>query len=260
MRYIVAVIGVLSLCVSGYCEIIEQNVEYTHGDVVLQGYFAYDDSSDAKRPGILVVHDWSGLQDYPKLRARELAQLGYVAFALDMYGKDIRPKNREESAHQAGIYRADRALMRERAKAGLAVLSEHPLVDKTRIAAIGYCFGGGVVLELARSGAEINGVVSFHGNLDTPNPDDAKNIRTKVLVLHGAADPHVPDAQVQAFLKEMHGAEVDFQMVFYGNAVHSFSKPDAGDDPSTGVAYDKSADRRSWLAMRNFFSELFEMP
>ena len=147
--------------------------------------------------------------------------------------------------------------MRSRAQAGLDVLISQPLVDAKRVAAIGYCFGGGTVLELARSGVDIAGVVSFHGNLDTPRPEDAKNIKAKVLVLHGADDPFVPEKDVSAFQEEMRQAKVDWQMVIYGGAVHSFSNPNSGDDPSTGAAYDARADKRSWEAMRLFFGELF---
>jgi dienelactone hydrolase len=232
-------------------------VEYKDGNTVLEGYLAYDDAISGKRPGVLVVHEWNGLGSYVKTRAEELAKLGYVAFAVDMYGKGIRPKNREESAAQAKIYRSDRQLMRSRANAGLFVLQQNSLTDTKRIAAIGYCFGGTTVLELARSGANISGVVSFHGGLDTPNPSDAKNIKTKVLVLHGANDPLVPAEQVTAFETEMRQASVDWQLVAYGGAVHSFTNPEAGNDPSKGIAYNEAADKRSWAAMKQFFSEIF---
>jgi len=238
-------------------EIVTKTIEYKHGEVMLEGYLAYDDSIDGKRPGVLVVHEWKGLNEYARIRAEKLAEMGYIAFALDMYGKGIRPETNQEAAKQAGIYRADRQLMRERAKAGLEVLAEHQLCDPDRIAAIGYCFGGGTVLELARSGADIKGVTSFHGNLDTPDPSHAKNIKASVLVLHGAADPHVPDEQIKAFRDEMHSANVDWQMIWYGGAVHSFTNPDSGDDPLQGVAYDARADRRSWNAMKMFFDEIF---
>lgn len=232
-------------------------VEYKDGNTVLEGYLAYDDALGGKRPGVMVVHEWNGLGPYVKRRAEELAKLGYVAFAIDMYGKGIRPKTPEESAAQAKIYRSDRQLMRSRANAGLAVLQQNSLTDPKRIAAIGYCFGGGTVLELARSGANIAGVVSFHGNLDTPNPGDAKNIKAKVLVLHGANDPLVPAEQVTAFETEMRQAAVDWQLVAYGGAVHGFTNSEAGNDASKGVAYNEAADKRSWEAMKQFFAEIF---
>jgi dienelactone hydrolase len=147
--------------------------------------------------------------------------------------------------------------MRARAQAGLAQLKAQPQVDATRTAAIGYCFGGGVVLELARSGANLSAVVSFHGNLDTPNPADAANINGKVLACHGAADPHVPPEQVAAFADEMNAAGVDWQLIMYGNAVHAFTDWGAGDDTSQGVAYNEAADLRSWADMQQFFGEVF---
>lgn len=249
--------GLLLFSCSAQAAIHTEAVEYKHHDAILEGYLAYDDALKGNRPGILVVHEWTGIGDYIKMRTEELAKLGYIAFAIDMYGKGIRPEKREEAARQAGIYRADRQIMAARANAGLEALKKHKLTDRMRIVAIGYCFGGGTVLELARSGADIAGVVSFHGNLDTPNPQDAKNIKAKVLVLHGADDPHVPLGQVTAFQNEMRAARADWQMVSYGNAVHSFTNPASGNDPSTGAAYNKEADKRSWKAMQSFFKEIF---
>jgi dienelactone hydrolase len=235
-----------------------QDVEYRHGDVVLQGYLAWDDAVKGLRPGVVVVHQWMGLTDYEKGRARQLAELGYVAFALDMYGKGVRAKSPQEAGALAAIYRNDRALMRSRARAGLDALMASELCGKGRVAAMGYCFGGTVALELARSGAPLAGTVSFHGGLDTPNPDDARNIRGAVLALHGADDPFEPREQVLAFQDEMRGAKVDWQMNIYGGAVHAFTDPSAGNDPSRGAAYNEKADKRSWEAMRAFFAEVFK--
>lgn len=248
----------LLLATSVRAELRTQVVEYKHGNVVLEGYLAYDDAVAGKRPGVMIVHEWTGLGKYVKQRAEQLAKLGYVAFAVDMYGKGIRPNNPKDAAAQANIYRSNRQLMRDRATAGLAVLQKNALTDRNRIAAIGYCFGGGTVLELARSGAAIAGVVSFHGNLDTPNPGDAKNIKAKVLVLHGADDPYVPDTQVEAFEQEMKTAGVDWQLIAYGGTVHSFTNPEAGNDASKGAAYNKKADQRSFKAMQQFFGEIFK--
>lgn len=237
-------------------EIKTKTIEYKQGNTVLEGYLAYDDSIKNKRPGVLVVHEWNGLQSYAKQRTEQLAKLGYIAFAADIYGKGIRPKNRQESAAQATIYRQDRKLLRERANAGLEVLRKFSLTDTKRIAAIGYCFGGGTVLELARSGANIAGVVSFHGNLDTPNPEDAENIQAKVLVLHGADDPFVPPQQVENFANEMRQAQVDWQLISYGGAVHAFTNP-LNKGGTKGVLYNRIADQRSWQAMGQFFAEIF---
>jgi dienelactone hydrolase len=231
-------------------------VEYKHGDAVLEGYLAYDDTMQGKRPGVLVVHCFRGLRDFDKERAEQLAKLGYIAFAIDMYG--VRPKNDKEAFALARIYGDNRSLMRSRASAGLEVLKKHELTEAKRIAAIGYCFGGGVVLELARSGADMTGVVGFHATLDTPNPADAKNIKGKVLILHGADDPVVPTDQVLAFQDEMRKAKVDWQMVFYGGAVHGFTIPESGTDPSKPAAYNEKADKRSWEAMKTFFAEIFK--
>jgi len=238
-------------------KIVTRTVEYRQGDTLLEGYLAYDDAIVGKRPGVLVVHEWTGIGEYVRKRALQLARLGYVAFCADIYGKGVRPGTPEEAGRVAGKYRSDRQLLRARAIAGLDRLRMDPRVDPARIAAIGYCFGGTTVLELARSGAQLNGVVSFHGGLDTPNPADGKNIRARVLVLHGADDPHVPPQQVADFQEEMRKGGVDWQMVFYGGAVHSFSNPESGSDPSKGVAYNDKADRRSWEAMKTFFDEIF---
>jgi dienelactone hydrolase len=262
MSRVGGLMGALPLVLLGatdaLAEIQTEVVEYQHGDVVLEGYLAYDDAIAGERPAVVVVHEWTGLGDYVRSRTEELAELGYVAFAIDMYGQGIRPTTVEEAAEQATIYRSDRQLMRDRANAGLQWLIDHELSDDDQVAAIGYCFGGGTVLELARSGAPLDGVVSFHGNLDTPDPSDADAIQGRVLVLHGAADPLVPDEQIDDFMAEMAAAEVDWQMVFYGGAVHSFTNPDADNANIDGVAYDPEADARSWAAMQQFFNEIFE--
>jgi dienelactone hydrolase len=248
----------LAAATGGRAEVRTEAVEYRHGDVTLQGYMAYDDMYAGKRPGVLVAHEWMGHNAYVRKRAEQLARLGYVAFALDMYGKGVLAKDAKEAAALAGKFRSDRALMRARAAAGLDVLRKHPLVDTARLAAIGYCFGGTVVLELARSGADLRSVVTFHGGLDTPTPEDARNIRAKVLALHGGDDPFVTPAQVAAFEDEMRKGGVDWQVNVYGGAVHSFTNPDSGNDPAKGLAYNERAERRSWQAMKSFFSETLE--
>src|SRR3989339_66669 len=247
----------LFFCKSASAKIITKDIEYKDGKTVLQGFLAYDDSIKEKRSGVIIVHEWNGLGSYVKGRAEQIAQLGYVALCIDIYGKGIRPTTPEESAKQAGIYRNDRILMRRRATAGLEELKKLQIVDTSRIAAIGYCFGGGVVLELARSGADISEVVSFHGNLDTPNLQDAKNIKAKILVLHGANDSYISSEQMLTFQKEMRDAKVDWQINIYGNAVHAFTNPNSGNNPETGAAYNEKADKRSWEAMKIFFNEIF---
>jgi dienelactone hydrolase len=260
MRLLSCVLAVSLLGIiqnSGEAAVKTQTVEYPDANTVLEGYLAYDDSIKGKMPAVLIVHEWTGIGPYVKKRAQQIAGLGYAAFAIDIYGKGIRPASPEAAAKEAAIYRGDRQLMRRRGLVGLEQVKKFPFVDANQIAAIGYCFGGGVVLEMARSGADLKAVVSFHGNLDTPNPADARNIKGKVLVCHGADDPYVKQEQVVAFWDEMRNAKVDWQMNIYGNAVHSFTNPDAGSDPSKGAAYNKEADMRSWEAMKAFFKEVF---
>jgi dienelactone hydrolase len=259
MRFLIPILIIFSMVLiqSVMASVKTRTVEYKDGNTVLEGFLAYNDSIKEKMPAVIIVHEWTGIGPYVKKRAKQIADLGYAAFAIDIYGKGIRPTNAEDAAKEAAIYRNDRPLMRRRALAGLEQVKEFPFVDTNRIAAIGYCFGGGVVLEMARSGADLKGVVSFHGNLDTPNPEDTKSIKAKILVLHGADDPIVPMAQVLAFEKEMRAAKADWQLNIYGNAVHSFTNPDSGNDPSKGVAYNKQADQRSWDAMKLFLKEIF---
>ncbi len=232
-------------------------VEYQHGGVTLEGWQAHDDAKSGKRPGVLVVHQWKGLTGYEKKRAEMLAQLGYNVFCVDIYGQGIRPANPKDAGAEAGKYKGNRALLRDRVNAGLEVLKRSPFTDPKRIVALGYCFGGTTVIELARSGADVAGIVSFHGALDSPTPADGKNIKCRVLALHGADDPFVPARDVDAFCAEMRAAKVDWQLVSYGGAVHSFTLWDAGNDNAKGAAYNEKADQRSWEAMKAFFAELF---
>ncbi len=234
-----------------------ETVEYDDDGVMCEAFVAYDEGREGKRPGILIVHDWTGVGPFVRGRAEQLASMGYIALTADIYGRGVRPKTNEEAAQLAGKHRSDRPALRKRAQAGLKALKGNRLTDTQRTAAIGYCFGGTVVLELARSGAEMSGFVTFHGGLETPYPEDARNIKGKVLVLHGADDPLVPTPQVLAFQDEMRQAHTDWQMIFYGGAVHAFARQDSGNDPSRGVAYDEKAERRSWKAMKLFFDEIF---
>jgi dienelactone hydrolase len=234
-------------------------VEYKDGDTTLEGYLAYDDAKTfAKKPGVVIVHDWKGLQANAKMRAEMMAGLGYVAFAADIYGKGVRPQTNEEAKKIATSFKDDRALLRRRADAALAELKKNKQVAPNRIVAMGYCFGGTTVLEMARGGAPLAAVVSFHGGLSTATPDDAKNIKGKVLVLTGADDPSVPATEVSAFEDEMRKGSVDYQVVEYGGAVHAFTIKEAGNDNSKGAAYNEKADKRSWQAMKDFFSEVLQ--
>jgi dienelactone hydrolase len=198
-----------------------------------------------------------GLTDYEQGRAKQLAELGYVAFCADIYGKGVRPADTKEAGVEATKYKTNRKLLRERVNAGLAELKKSELVDAKRTAAIGYCFGGTTVIELARSGAEVLGVVSFHGGLDSPTPADGKNIKCKVLACHGADDPYVPAKDLAAFEEEMRAAQVDWTLIKYGGAVHSFTQSMAGNDNSKGAAYNEKADQRSWAALKLFLAGIF---
>jgi dienelactone hydrolase len=238
-------------------EIRTEPVEYKEGTTLLEGFLAYDTGASGKRPGVLVVHQWKGLGDYEKKRAEMLAKMGYVTFAVDIYGKGIRPSDPQAAGAEAGKYKSDRALLRKRVRSGLDELLKNKGVDAKRVAAIGYCFGGTTVIELARSGADVAGVVSFHGALDSPTPADGKNIKCKVLALHGADDPFVPAKDVGAFEDEMRAANVDWELVKYGGAVHGFTQWNAGNDNKSGMAYNERADKRSWEDMRQFFGEIF---
>ena len=237
-------------------KIVTQDVEYQQGDTTLQGYIAYDNSVTGPRPGVLIVHQWLGLTDYEKGRAKQLAELGYVAFCADIYGKDARPKGVAEAGPLSSKFKADRTLLRARANAALDQLKKNEMVDPKRIAAIGYCFGGTTVIELARSGAELNGVVSFHGGLDSPTPADGANIKCKVLALAGADDPFQKPDDLDAFEKEMRDNKVDWSITFYGGAVHAFTQSNPGFS-NPGAKYNAKADKRSWQAMKDFFAEIF---
>jgi dienelactone hydrolase len=255
-KYILTMILFLLLSSAANAKVVMKEMVYTHGATTLKGYIAYDDAIEGKRPGVLVVHEWWGLNDYILMRTEKLAGLGYIAFAVDMYGEGISTKDPKEAARMAGHLKG-KPLMRHRALAGLKVLAENERVDPKRIAAIGFCFGGTTVLELAHSGADLSGVVSFHGGLIPPKPEDVKRIMAKFLVLHGAEDPFIKPEAIADFQESMTKGDLDWQMIFYGGAVHSFSNPGAGSDKTRGAAYDSKAAERSWEHMQQFFKEIF---
>lgn len=234
-----------------------ETVEYRQGDTTLAGFLVYDDSIQGPRPGVLIVHQWKGLTDYEQKRAELLAKLGYVAFCADIYGKGVRPTTPQAAGAEAGKYKSNRALLRQRVNAGLDTFRKQKVVDAKRIAAMGYCFGGTTVIELARSGADLAGVVSFHGGLDSPTPADGKNIKCKVLACHGADDPYVPAKDLEAFETEMRDSGADWRLIKYGGAVHSFTDWNSKGANSTGAAYNEKADKRSWEDMKAFFVECF---
>lgn len=245
------IIGLLFLAsgFSAFGEIKTADVVYRDGDTELEGYLAYDDTITTPRPGVLVIHDWTGLQDYTKDRTRQLAELGYVAFAADIYGKGVRPTDPKECGVQAGKYKNDLPLFRRRVSLALDQLKTRPDVDSKKLAAIGYCFGGSAVLELARSGADVAGVVSFHGGLSTSMPAQPGDIKARILVCHGGADESV-NKEVPAFREEMEKSGAKMEFITYPDAKHGFTKP--------GPAYQEKADKESWAAMKQFFAELFK--
>jgi dienelactone hydrolase len=257
MKYFLAMLLALFLFTEAQAMLVTRTVEYRQDGTVLKGYLAYDDAVKGKRPGVLVVHEWWGLNDFAKKKAEQLAGLGYVALAADMYGQGAVTADPREAAKWAGELRGNKPLLRERARAALKVLAADQLAAPGRLAAIGFCFGGTTVLELAYSGADLAGVVSFHGGLPPLKPEEARNLKARILVLHGADDPHVPAADIAAFQESLRQAGADWQMVFFGGAVHSFTNPAAGDRKAGGVAYDARAARRSWRCMQEFFEEIF---
>lgn len=240
-------------------EIVLQDVPYTDGETQFVGHIAYDNATDPRRPGVLIIHQWTGPSDYEKRRARMLAEMGYVAFVADIYGSDeegnlIRPESGPGAGAIAGSFRQqDRTLFRERANLALEQLRNAEQTDPERLAAIGYCFGGTGVLELARSGADVQAVVSFHGGLDSPNPDDGANIKAAVLVLHASNDPTTPWDDIRAMMEEFDTHGVDWQMNVYTFQGHSFTDENAS-------SYSATADRRSWQAMQSFFREHLGAP
>ncbi|MGA3006343.1 MAG: dienelactone hydrolase family protein [Opitutaceae bacterium] len=260
MNKLIVFIGFFAAMCSAQAKIVTKSVYYEHAGVKLRGFLAYDDGKTAqgKLPGVLVVHEWWGLNDYAKHRAVMLAQLGYVAFAADMYGAGVSTTNAGKAKGLSGQFYG-KPLMAERARAGLDQLLATGLVDKTKVAAIGYCFGGAVCQVLAYSGAPLVGIVSFHGSL-VPAPAGVSN-KTKFLICHGALDPFSKPEAIAAFQKSMNDGGFDYQFVSYAGAKHAFTNPDADalarQNGLEGIGYNAAADRRSWRLMQDFFAELF---
>jgi dienelactone hydrolase len=241
-----------------YAAIKTETVTYKVGDQSYKGFLAYDDAVKTKRPGILVVHEWWGLDDYAKKRVEQLAGMGYVAFAADMYGDGKVTEHPKEASAMAGTVRKSQQEWLARANAGLKVLRDHAMVDGKNLAAIGYCFGGSTALTLANAGSDIKAAVSFHGALPIPGDDDVKNIKTKILICHGAADSFIKEDTIQKMRAVYDKGGVDYQMIYYGAALHSFTVPGAEKRGVAGLRYDADADRRSWAAMRALFDEVFD--
>lgn len=236
-------------------------VEYRANGTVLKGYLAYDDAIKDKRPGVLVVHEWWGHNEYARMRARMLAELGYTALAVDMYGDGKTADHPDTAGKFAGEVRKNLPVAKKRFEAALAQLRKHKTVDPKRVAAIGYCFGGAVVLEMARQGVDLKGVVSFHGALNTESPAQPGKVKAKILVLNGEDDPLVKPEAIEAFKKEMQAAKADYRFVNYPGAKHSFTNPGAtelGKKFNLPLEYHPEVDRQSWAEMQAFLEGLFK--
>jgi dienelactone hydrolase len=236
--------------------VISNTVAYLDGDVLLEAFFAFDDAFQGRRPAVLINHTWAGRDEFVAEKAKKLAALGYVGFAVDMYGKDIIGSSPEENEKLMRPFMNNRQMLQKRMQAALYAVKLMPWVDDSKIAAIGFCFGGLCALDLARTGVELKGVVSFHGLLGKPDNTQGNIIKAKILALHGHDDPLAPVDQVLAFEQEMTSAGADWQLHTFGNTLHAFTNPQAN-SPDFGMAYQADADRRSWLAMENFLTEVF---
>ena len=257
------IITLLMLCcwsIPALAAIKGEPVSYNAGDRTLNGYMAYDDSTSHKRPGILVVHEWWGHNEYARKRAEMLAELGYTALAIDMYGEGRQAEHPKDASKFAAEVKQNLPEARKRFAAAMRLLQKHPSVDPERIAAIGYCFGGGIALQMARQGLDLDAVVSFHGSLATDNPAVPGMVKARILICDGADDRLVTPGQIQAFLREMKKANVDYKFVSYPGAKHSFTNPDAdtyAEKYNIPVGYNVEADRRSWQDMQDFLKESF---
>ena len=237
-----------------------KTIEYTQGTTALEGKLVYPSTGIPTKwtlPSVVLMPDWMGVTPQAVAYAKHVADWGYVVFVADFYGKNMAPQNMQDAGKQSGALKKDAALLRERSIAAFSELKLQKGVDTNRIATMGFCFGAAASLELARSGAPLKGTVTIHGTLTTPAPEDSKDIHGMVLVLQGAEDPYATPAQAQAFADEMRKVGVDWQMVYYGGAVHAFTNPGAGTDPKQGLAYNAKADRRAFAVMKDFFQEAF---
>lgn len=262
MRIKILTLVMTLMCVSfAQAEIQGKEVQYEANGTTLKGYLAYDDAVAGKRPGVLVVHEWWGHNEYARKRAEMLAGLGYTALAVDMYGNGKQAAHPDEAGQFASEVAENAPVAKERFLAGLNFLKAQESVNPEKIAAIGYCFGGATVLNMARAGVDLKGVVSFHGSLATETPAQPGTVKAKVLVAHGAADSFIPQEDIDAFKKEMEAAGVDYKFVAYPEAKHSFTNPDADKisaEFALPIAYNAPADKKSWEDMQAFLQEVFK--
>ena len=250
----------VSYTATGYAKVVGEEVEYQGGGVTMKGYIAYDDAIKGKRPGVLVVHEWWGQNEYARERARMLADMGYTALAIDMYGDGKTADHPKDAGAFAGEVRKNMDVASARFDAAKKLLSQYKTTDNSRIAAIGYCFGGGIVLEMARRGMDLDAVVSFHGSLGTQSPAQAGKVKAKILVCNGEADPFVKPDDITAFKQEMKNAKVDFEFKSYPDAKHAFTNPAADENGKKfdiPLAYNEVADKQSWSDMKTFLKQVF---
>lgn len=241
----------------------EENVTYSPANsdsMALNGFVVYDENIEGKRPAVLVVHEWWGMNDYTKMRARELAKLGYIAMAIDMYGNGKMADNPTDAEKLASVYYMDPAKAKPVFEAALAKINSYPQTDGAKVAAIGYCFGGAQVINMAKMGEDLKGVVSFHGNLNVV-PADKALLKAPILVCHGGADPFVPQAEVDKFKKQMDSIGANYTFKVYEGATHAFTNPNAtavGEKFNIPIKYNAAADTASWKDMKEFFSRIFK--
>jgi dienelactone hydrolase len=257
VRFLTGLTVLLVMAVTAEGAVQTQKITYKHGDVTCQGHLAWDDAVQGLRPGVLVIHEWWGLDNYARQRAEQLAKLGYVAFAADMYGEGKTVNHPKDASELAGKVRANVDEWRKRALAGLETLKAQPQCDKTRVAAIGYCFGGSTVLQLAFAGTDLKAVVSFHGALPTPTETEVKQIKAAILVCHGADDKFIPEQAIKGFRGALDKGGVKYEFIAYPGALHSFTVPEADKAGVPGLKYDKAADEDSWKRMQKLFAEKF---
>ncbi len=250
---IACLLSLLLLATSAQAEIQTKSITYHDGDVECHGYLAWDDAVEGKRPGVLVVHEWWGLNDYARERTEQLAELGYLAFAADIYGEGKTTTHPADAGKMAGEVRANVDQWRKRAQAALDVLKSQSQCDTSNLAAIGYCFGGATALQLAYAGADLDAVVTFHGALPAATPTEAEQIKAELLINHGADDTFVDADAVAKFKKALDDAGVTYEFIAYPNAVHSFTVPSADRVGMSGMKYNKEADEKSWQAMQELF-------
>jgi dienelactone hydrolase len=257
-RNFVVLVGWLVFVGSIQADVQTKNITYKHGDVECHGYLAWDDAVQGPRPGVLVLHEWWGLNDYARKRAEQLAKLGYVAFCADLYGEGKVTEHPKEAGEMATRVRANVQDWRQRAAEALEVLASQPQCDKSRLAAIGYCFGGSTALQLAYSGADLKAVITFHAALPTPTPQEAQQIKPTILICNGADDKFIPEPAIQSFRNALDKAGVKYEFVSYPGAVHSFTVPDADRHQNPGMKYNKAADEDSWKRMAELLAEKFK--